>query len=113
MKKLSIPENISLDQELIPGIGKQELPRLLIAAIPGLVCLVVIYWLVTSPGIRLLTMICGMGYLGLSYAFVARVDKNQSIYTFIARIIRFWRSQKKFYYRQKKEVIYRVEETSK
>lgn len=111
MKKLSIPENISLDQEFIPGIGKQELPRLLIAVVPGLILLVVIYWLVHSPGIRLLIMVCGMGYLGLSYIFVARVEKNQSIYTFIARTIRFWRSQKKFYYKQEKEVMYRVEET--
>lgn len=113
MEKLSIPEYISLDHEYIPGIGKKELKRLLLAGLPGLLVTVVAWIALSDPKKQLITMICGIGYIACCYAVFAKVDKQQSIYTFISRIIRFRRLQKKYYYRQEREVPRFAEEKQK
>lgn len=99
MKKLMIPENILLDKEYLPGIGKRELPRLLSFSIPGLTVLIILWTAMQDPGSKLIVMLCCLGYLAICYTAIARVDQKQSIYTYIARIIRFQRSQKNYYYK--------------
>lgn len=106
MKKLSIPENISLGKEYMPGIGKQELRQLMVAAGPGLLVTAIAWLVATQPGSQLVIMICGMGYIACCYAAVVKIDGAQSMYTYISRIIRFQRSQKRYFYKQGKEVLY-------
>lgn len=113
MKKLSIPEHITLDREYIPGIGKRELPGLLISVIPGLLVAVTVWLFAKDPGPQLIAMIGGIGYVMCCYAVFARVDKQQSIYTFLFKIIRFGKNQNKFYYKQEKEAICFAEEKQK
>ncbi len=113
MKKLSIPEHISLGQEFMPGIGTKELRQFLIAVVPGLLVTIIVWLVVTDPGAQLLTMLIGIGYVGCCYAAFVKVDGTQSMYTFVARIIRFWRSQKKHFYKHGKEDLYFVAESEK
>lgn len=110
MKKLSIPEHITLDREYLPGIGKRELLRLMVSGAPGLLVAVIAWAVMTAPGPKLIAMVCGIGWFACCYAVVARIEQNQSIYSFLTRIVRFWRGQKKYYYKQESEVIRRVEE---
>ncbi len=110
MKKLMIPEFISLEKEYLPGIGAKELKQLLLSAVPGTAAAVVIWLLIGDPVKQLLTMILGIGYVILCYMIFTKIDKRQSIYSYIAKIVRFQRNQKIFYYRQEKEVIRFAEE---
>lgn len=105
MSKLSIPEDISLDHDYMPGIGQAELKRLLMTAVPGVLVTVIAWLTVREPIQQLVFMGCGAGYVAVCYGFFAKVDKQQSIYTYLAKIVRFWRSQKKYFYRQELEVI--------
>lgn len=108
MKKLSIPEHISLGKEFMPGIGTKELGQFLIAVAPGLLTTVIVWFIVTDPGAQLLTMFIGFGYAACCYAAFVKVDGTQSMYTFVARIIRFYRTQKKYFYKHGKEELYLV-----
>lgn len=110
MKKLSIPEHISLGKEFMPGIGTKELRQFLVAVAPGLLATVIVWLIVTDPGAQLLTMVIGIGYVACCYAAFVKVDGTQSMYTFLARIIRFYRTQKNYFYKHRKEDLYLVPE---
>lgn len=110
MKKLSIPERISLEKYWLPGITKKELLPFLCAVIPGVVVTIILWCVLETPLMQIVALGGGIGYAGLCYAIFAKIDGVQSIYTFVARIIRFNKSQKQFYYRHGKEVLYRVKE---
>ena len=110
MKKLSIPEHISLGKEYIPGIGGKELRQFLIAAVPGLAAIVIAWLILTDPGAKLLSMLLGIVYMTCCYVAFLKVDGTQSMYTFVARVIRFYRKQRNYYYTQGKEDIYLVTE---
>ena len=105
MKKLSIPEHISLDKEFLPGMGPKELRQFLTAAVPGLVLMLLIWIFAGDPGIQIISMLLGMGYLAICFAFFVKIEGGQSMYVFLARIIRFYREQNKFHYKQEKEAI--------
>lgn len=105
MSKLSIPEDISLERRYMPGIGKQELKWLLMTAMPGLVVTIVAWFTTRDPIHQLIIMGCGVGYMVCCYGVFAKVDNQQSIFVFISKIIRFWKSQKKYFYQQEREVL--------
>lgn len=112
MKKLSIPEHISLSKEYLPGISGTELRQFFAGAAPGLVAIVIIWLTITDPGTKLLSMLLGVVYLSCCYVAFIKVDGTQSMYTFISRIIRFYRNQKNYFYKYKqgKEEIHLVPE---
>lgn len=110
MKKLMIPEFISLEKEYLPGIGPKELKQLLLSVLPGVAVAAAVWLLIEDPVKQLVTMVLGIGYVILCYMTFTKIDKRQSIYTYIAKIVRFRRNQKTFYYRQEKEVIRFAEE---
>ena len=110
MRKLSVPENISLKKEFLRGLGVKELLYLILAVLPVTVG-VVIFWCVDSdPGPRLLALVGLLMYILICYAVFSTPDGSQSIYTYITRWIRFMRAQKFYRYREEKEAIYFAEE---
>lgn len=113
MKKLSIPERISLEKYWLPGITKKELVPLLCAVTPGVVVTIILWCVLETPLMQIVALGGGIGYAGLCYAIFAKIDGVQSIYNYISRIIRFYSSQRRFYYKHGKEVIYYVGEESK
>lgn len=111
MKKLSVPERITLDKQYLPGIGKVELKQLLIAGLPGLLITGILWFCLSDPGSKLICLICGMIYITICYAAVVKVDGSQSMYTFLLRIYRFRRGQKRYFYKNEKEALYVRKET--
>lgn len=105
MKKLSIPEHISLEKEFLPGMGPRELRQYLTAAVPGLVVMVLIWVFAGSPRTQVFSMLLGMGYLAICFAFFVKIEGGHSMYIFLAHIVRFYREQNKFQYKQEKEAI--------
>lgn len=110
MEKLYIPERLPLQNEFITGIGGRELRQLLIAAAPGLVLLLIIAFVEVSAGTQLLVFLGVMLYWAACYALIRRDENNASVAAYIGRWYRFHKSQKKYYYKQEKEVLYLVEE---
>jgi len=105
LKKLTIPENISLQNEILPGIKKAEGIRLLLAFTPAVV-FTVIYWLCQeAPGPRLIVLIGLVIYAFVCYAVFSTPEGGQSIYSYISRWIRFLRSQQNYKYKQRQEVL--------
>ena len=110
MRKLSVPENISLKKEVLRGLGKKELIYLILAILPVIVG-VIIFWCTNSnPGPRLLALVGLLIYVLICYAIFSTPDGSQSIYTYITRWIRFMRAQKFYRYRQEKEALYLADE---
>lgn len=105
MKKLSVPENINLEWELLPGIGVLELKRLCLFAAPGIIVMVSVILLMGQPWPRLISMICGGVYLVCCYAFVVKTEGIGSMYDFFARKLHFRKTQQKFYYKQGEEAL--------
>ena len=110
MKKLPIPERITLRWELLPGIGKAELRRIGFAAVPGILIASLYGRLSDSPGAPLGAMIGVLLYLAFCVAAFRQIDGSQSIYDYVVLRIRFRRSQQKFYYKRK-EVLFFDKET--
>lgn len=110
MKKLSMPENISLKKEVLKGLGARELIRLLTAVAPALVAVILLWHFNGEAGPRLLALIGLLGYTAAGYAVFAVPDGGQSVYDFITRWIRFLREQKFYPYKQEKEALYFVGE---
>lgn len=103
--KLTIPENISLEWELVRGIGKREILAMLKILLPALVLAVVLAKVLTAPTAPLALL---MGYVLLCvscYLFFARLDPYQSVYLFLRRGVQFRRQQQKYYYRHREEVL--------
>lgn len=109
MKKLSVPENINLEWELIPGIGIKELKRLVLFASPGVLAIIIVNLVIQDPWPRLLALIFGIVYIVCCYVFVVNNDDIGSMYDFFARKIHYHKTQQKFYYKQSKEVLRYVE----
>lgn len=112
MKELSFPENITLEKEIAPGLLRKDLKKLLALAVPGAVIGIAI-WALSGhrPLTQLVAMVSTLLYLFLCYAIVVRVDGTTSIYSYLALLVRFYREQQSFSYKQPKEVLYRVEST--
>ena len=110
MKDLTIPEKITLENEVVPNIWRRDIPKLLAIAVPGAI-IGIIVWACTSqkPLIRLVSMLVTCLYLCLSYALVARIDGSRSILSHLELTIRFYREQQRFYYKQGKEQLCYVE----
>ena len=102
MKKLSIPERITLVKEFLPGFGWKELRQWLLAAAPCLVGTVAVCaGAGDAPGRALGAIFIFVVLMAVFYSFFARIDGYQSIYTFLRRRLRFSRRQQKFYYTRK------------
>lgn len=106
MRKLSVPENISLKKEVLKGIGYRELRAIILAVIPALVTVIILWYCIPDPGPRLLALLGLVGYVMVCYAiFASPADGSQSVYDYITRWIYFLRSQKFYPYKQE-EVLY-------
>lgn len=106
MQKLPVPENISLQKEVIKNLSWKDMRRCIVAALPVLLG-VVIYWSATEDPLgRLVAMGIAVLYLFGLYGFFGRPDGNQSIYSFITRWLSFMKSQKFYRYCQPEEAIY-------
>lgn len=110
MSKLSIPERITLRWELVPGIGKTELRRIGLTAVPGILTAFLYGRLSDSPGAPLGAMVGVLLYFAFCVAAFRQIDGSQSIYDYIILRFWFWRSQQKFYYKRK-EVLFLDEES--
>lgn len=108
MKELSIPEKISLEPEIAPGIRRRDLPALLAMALPGLVVGIGFWAAFTSPMAKLIAIAAAIGYLFLCCVFVARIEGAQSILGYLTLLTRFFREQQRFCYKEEKEEIYYV-----
>lgn len=113
MRKLSVPENISLKKEVMRGLSAKEFVYLILAILP--VCVgVILFWCInTAPGPRLLALIGLLIYTLICYAVFSTPDGSQSIYIYAARWIRFLKKQKFYRYRQEKEAIFVAEDKNK
>lgn len=110
MKKLCIPERITLEKQYFPGIGKRELRQLMVAALPGLLLSFVLFFALEAPGARLGVLLAGFLYCGACYGLFVRMEGSLSIYTYLKRIWTFQRAQKRYYYKHGKEEVYYVGE---
>lgn len=114
MKKLSIPERITLVREFLPGFGWRECRQWLAAAAPCLAVTVAVCALPgASPGRALGAVLVFLALLAVFYSLFARIDGYQSVYTFLQRRVRFGRKQQKFYDRRGKEALYLAEEQTR
>lgn len=106
MRKLTVPENISLKKEVLRGIGTKELLYLLLAIFPFLAGVILFWCICKDPGPRLLALIGFLAYVLICYAIFSTPDGSQSIYIYITRWVHFLKGQKFFRYKQEKEAIY-------
>lgn len=114
MRKLSIPERITLTREFLPGFGGKELRQWLAAAVPCFIATVAVCaGAGDAPGRALGAILIFILLMAVFYSFFMRIDGYQSIYTFLTRRIRFARKQQKFYYVHGKEVLYFAEQKNK
>lgn len=113
MRKLFVPARISLEKYYLPGITKKEGIPLLLTTVPGLTVTMILWFSLEAPLAKLGALFGGFCYCGLCYAVLARIDGSLSIATFVARVIRFYRSQKQYYYKHGKEVLYHVAEENR
>lgn len=112
--KLIIPEKISLQKELAPGIGWKELKQLLVIALPGVILGVTVWFSASGhPLTQLIALVCTIIYLPFCYSLVARFDGAPSLLTHVSLQVQFHRQQQKFYYKQEKEALYYVAETGR
>ena len=106
MKKLSVPEHITLRKEFIPGLSGAELRQIVTAFLPGLLA-TVLFWTVNDhPAPRLAALLGLFFYAVVCFAIFSVPDGGQSVFTFITRWLRFRRNQKQFLYKQGKEDLY-------
>lgn len=109
MKKLNIPEKITLQYEFFPGFGKRELLHFLILSIPGVLIGLILHGL--TAGITRFWIYLGMViYLILCYPFTARIDGYPSVVSTMLRVWKYLSNQRNYYYKQKKEQIYEIHE---
>lgn len=109
MKKLSIPEQITLERVFLPGMGLRELKQWILLSLPGVIVMLVLLTVFSAPGPKLIGMICGFGWVAGCYAVTAKIEGVGSMYAYILRILRYHKTQQKFYYKQEKEVLEYVE----
>ena len=108
MKDLLIPEKISLESEIITGIRRKDVKKLVALAVPGAAIGIAVWLLNSNPMVQFISMIVTFGYLFLCYVVVARVEGTPSVLNYLELLIRFHREQQHFYYKQRKETLYYV-----
>lgn len=111
MKKLSIPERIVLERQLLPGIGKREIRLFLTTALPGLILAFLLFFRLEAPAQKLVSLELGFFYCGCCYGLFAKVEGGLSIYLYLMRIWKYHRSQKNYSFKREKEVLHYVGET--
>ena len=108
MKDLSIPEKISLEKDIIKGIPKKDVKKLIALALPGVVIGITVWLTASEPVVQFFSMLATMGYLFLCYVITARIEGTPSILNYIELLIRYRREQQQFYYKQGEEILYYV-----
>lgn len=103
--KLTIPENIRLDWEILPGVGKTELIQCSMVLVPTLIVFLILGAVLTSPMAPLMLIIIYIILVSFCYFLFAKIDQSQSVYSYIRRGIDFGREQQKFYFTRREEFI--------
>jgi len=106
MKKLPVPENLSLRWELFRGFGKTECIRTVI--ITGIVLAgSVLFCLIStwSPKIIAATLTV-ISTIFICVNIFIKMENNQSIYTFLKRGQRYRREQQTFWYKREEKIRY-------
>ncbi|MET0017996.1 hypothetical protein [Oscillibacter sp.] len=106
MKKLPVPENISLRWELFRGFGMPELIRTTI--ITGIVLAGSILFCLFStwPGKPMAATLAVILTIFICVNFYIKMDNNQSIYTFLKRGQRYHKEQQTFWYKREERIQY-------
>lgn len=106
MKKLPVPENISLRWELFRGFGTPELIRT--AIITGIVMSGSILFCLTSTwrGKPIAATLAVILTIFICVNFFIKMDNNQSIYTFLKRGQRYRKEQQTFWYKRGERIRY-------
>lgn len=105
MKKLKIPEKITLQYEFFPGFGKRELLHFLILAIPGAILGIIIYNILA--GLQRIWVFIGMLiYVILCYPLTVKIDGYPSVISIAIKLYHYMTKQRNYMYIQKKEKIY-------
>jgi len=106
MKKLPVPENISLRWELFRGFGMPELIRTSI--ITGIVLAGSILFCLTStwPPKLMAATLAVILTIFICVNFFVKMDNNQSIYTFLKRGQRYHKEQQTFWYKREERIHY-------
>lgn len=113
MRKLPVPVNISLRQELFPGFGRPEAVRtaavMLVAISVGVTFCLVSTW----PPKLAVTMMTEVFALFLCIGLFSKLDYNQSIYDHIRRRRAFCRTQQRFLFKRAQEEVRYVKEADR
>lgn len=106
MKKLTVPENLSLRWELFRGFGKPETVRT--AIITGIVLAGSILFCMVStwPSKLIAATLAVIFTLFACVNFFIKMDNNQSIYTFLKRGQRYRKEQQIFWYKREEKMHY-------
>lgn len=108
--KLEIPENIPLRMEFFRGFGLPELLRSAVVMAAYGIGAWMYCKLGTSP-FRYLTVLFGLvAAVIICHGLFTKQNSNQSIYDYLSSMIKFARSQKRFNYVRKEEMIFETEE---
>ena len=95
-QKLSIPENIPLQWELLRGFGVKELLRSAVVMAVVLVG-VVLYCTISDSPIKMLTAVAVVLFFGLSCGgLFTKQSYGLSMYDYVKYAIQFGRSQKQY-----------------
>lgn len=108
-RKLYVPDNITLRNEVWRGLGKKELAiSVLITAIVIFIAVIV----VTTFGDRTLffSMAAVLLTFSVSITMQTKLENNQSMVEFIAMVMKFKREQQKFKYKSKGERLCAVQD---
>lgn len=110
MKKLQVPDNISLRKEIIRGIGGAELLAML--AVTGVVLAggVVFCVVSTSEKDSVFATVAVVFALAASMGFFAKMDNGQSICDYLRRQANYVKEQQRFLYKRKEALEYVSEE---
>lgn len=113
MKKLSIPEKLTLRWELVPGIGGRELRRIFASAVPGALAAFLYAGSSASPSAPLGAVAGFLIYFAACWGLHARLDGGQSMYDYLTLRLRFQKGQQKYYDERGKEALYFAEPKTK
>lgn len=109
MKKLIFPEKINLEKQVLSGLSKKDFQKMLRYLLPGLAILLFFWATTKDPARQILFVFLALGYAGACDAVFIKIDGSISIYEYLSRIHKFYRSQKKYLYKQQEELIYDYE----
>lgn len=101
MKKLNVPENISLRWEAWRGVGGPELAKSSVVAVISIVATVIL------AKVNLISIFAAVTIVIFSFAtsisVLSKLENNQSIVDYINKAIRFKNEQQSFRYKNKVE----------